>query len=192
MAQYTYLGIVVKPSGSFNAAVDELYTTSSKAWFSNSNFIYQNKKMSVNRALSIFDVLFKPIFMYCNELTLPFLLSENSFQNNHFLQYWENLKPELLNQKISRMLLSVNKKTSRLAVLGELERYPLLISALSNVVKYEQVLIKKSSDNSIISQIFKDMQLLDSRLEKTCDFATQGCGNYFPNCGKLIPKLLKD
>ena len=105
--------------------------------------------------------------MYCNELTLPFLLSENSFQNNHFLQYWENLKPELLNQKISRMLLSVNKKTSRLAVLGELERYPLLISALSNVVKYEQVLIKKSSDNSIISQIFKDMQLLD-RADKDC------------------------
>ena len=30
------------------------------------------------------------------------------------------------------------------------------------------------------------------RHEKTRDFATKSRGNYFPNCGKLIPKLLKD
>ena len=57
VGQYTYLGIIVKPSGSFNSAVDELQTKSSKAWFSISNFIYQNKKMSVNKAFRIFDAL---------------------------------------------------------------------------------------------------------------------------------------
>ena len=162
VGQYTYLGIIVKPSGSFNSAVDELHTKSTKAWFSISNFIYQNKKMAVNKSLSIFDMLVKPISMYCSELTLPFLFTESNFENKNFLGFWENFKPELLNQKISRMLLSVQKKASRLAVLGELERYPLLLSGLSNMFNYEHKLQEKSADNSVISLIFKEMEKCSS------------------------------
>ena len=108
VGQYTYLGVIIKPSGSFNNAIDELHTKSSKAWFSVSNFIYQNKKMPVDKS------------MYCSELTLPYLFTEKNFEDKTFLEFWENYKPELLNQKTCRMLLSVQKKASRLAVLGEI------------------------------------------------------------------------
>ena len=99
VGQYTYLGVIIKSSGRFNSAVDELHTKSSKAWFSISNFIYQNKKMPVDKALSIFDSLVKPISMYCSELILPYLFTEKNFENNTFLEIWENYMPELLNQK---------------------------------------------------------------------------------------------
>ena len=48
--QYTYLGIVVKPSGSFTFATNELYNKASRAWFSLSNIIYQNKKLPIAKA----------------------------------------------------------------------------------------------------------------------------------------------
>ena len=107
VGQYTYLGVMIKPSGCFDSAVDELHTKSTKAWFSISSFLNQNKKMPVVKALHIFDSLVKPISMYSSELTLPYLFTENKT----FLEFWENYKPELLNQKICRMLLSVQKKS---------------------------------------------------------------------------------
>ena len=158
VSQYTYLGIIVKPSGSFQSAVEELNTKSSKAWFSISNFLYQNKKMPINKSLKIFDTLVKPIAMYCTELTLPFIIPEKIFTNNSFLSYWEDFPPELLNQKICRMLLSVNKKASRLAVLGEIERQPLLLSSFCNVFKYEHNLMTRRANNCIITDIFNEMK----------------------------------
>ena len=58
-------------------------------------------------------------------------------QTHSLLKFWENLPSELLNQKLCRMLLSVHKRCSRLAALGELGRYPLLISCLKHCLKYE-------------------------------------------------------
>ena len=56
------------------------------------------------------------------------------------------------------MLLSVQKKASRLAVLGEIGRYPLLLSALANVFKYEHSLRSRQAENTVISSIFREME----------------------------------
>ena len=136
--------------------------------------------------------------MYCSELMLPFLFTESNFEKNNFLQFWESFKPELLNQRISRMLLSVQKKASRLAVLGELERYPLLLSALSNMFKYEYNLRgKNSADNSIICFIYKEMQKFN-RAGNDCwltrvRLVKDGIGVQLPtNCNvKCVTPMLK-
>ena len=47
----------------------------------------------------------------------------------NLFKFWESFKPEVLNPKVSRLLLSVLKKCSRLAVLGELGCYPVLVPA---------------------------------------------------------------
>ena len=117
VSQYIYLSVLIKPSSSFDSAVDELHTKSTKAWFSISSSLYQTKKMPVVKALSIFDSLVKPISMYCSELTLPYLFTEKNFKNKTFLEFWENYKPELLNQKYVECCFLFRKKTSRLAVL---------------------------------------------------------------------------
>jgi hypothetical protein len=73
------------------------------------------------------------------------------------MKFWETFLPEILNQKICRMLLSVNKKCSRLAVLGELGRYPILLPALKLCLKY-QYQIDSSERNTFVHKAMTDMK----------------------------------
>ena len=66
------------------------------------------------------------------------------------------MKCEILNQKLCRMLLSVHKRCSRLATLGELGRYPLLISCIKHCLKYEWHLGTLDQD-SVVCMAVKEM-----------------------------------
>ena len=145
--QYQYLGVKLTHSGSMQLAVSELADKASRAWHGISNVIYTNKRMEVNKAFGIFDSLVVPVGTYCCEMWLPYILPEKSFKSfENLFNYWESLQCEKTNQQISRMQLSVHKKTSRLAVLGELGRYPLFIKTLSHCLNYKLSLLNKSSD----------------------------------------------
>ena len=155
---YQYLGIKFKPSGSFQFAMGELFDKANRAWFAISNVLYQHKKLAVKRALQLFDSLIRPIFLYAVEFWLPFVIPKKGYDSLHGLfKCWENFKPEILNQKLCRMLLSVHKKCSRLAVLGELGRYPMLLPALKHCLKY-QYTIELSDNNNLINKAFTEMQ----------------------------------
>ena len=65
---------------------------------------------------------------------------------------------EKINQKCARLTLSVNNKTSRLAVLGELGRYPLYIKALSQVLNYKMSLLGTDRHNSLVFDAIIEMQ----------------------------------
>ena len=67
-------------------------------------------------------------------------------------------KPGLLNQKYVECCFLSRKNASRLAVLREIGRYPLLLSALSNVFKYEHSLRSRQAENTVISSIFREIE----------------------------------
>ena len=134
--KYQYLGIKLKASGSMQLAVDELFVKANGAWFTISNILYQNKRLAVKKAFQLFDSLIRPILLYACEFLLPFMLPTKCFESKtNLLRYWENLGAEVLNQKLCRMILSLHKRASRLAVLGELVRYPIFIHALKLCLK---------------------------------------------------------
>ena len=117
-------------------AVDELFVKANRAWFTISNILYQNKRLAVKKAIQLFDSLIRPILLYACEFWLPFMLPTKCFESkSNLLRYWENLGAEVLNQKLCRMILSLHKRASRLAVLGELVRYPIFIHALKLCLK---------------------------------------------------------
>ena len=121
---YQYLGIELKPSGSFQFAVGELFNKANRAWFAISNVLYQHKKMAVKKALQLFDSLIRPVLLYAVELWLPFVINKKGLDNyNCLMKFWEKFQPEILNQKVCRLLLSVHKKCSKLVVLGDLGRW---------------------------------------------------------------------
>ena len=60
------------------------------------------------------------------------------------------------------MVLSVNRKTSRLAVLGELGRHPMLIKALSQCINYKMSLISPAKPASLITSAVTEMQTMAS------------------------------
>ena len=73
---------------------------------------------------------------------------------------WENFVPEKLHQKCCRMLLSVHKKTSRLAVLGELGQYPLFIKSVSHCLNYKLHLNLKQDPRSILGSLMTEMRTM--------------------------------
>ena len=54
---YQYLGISLKPSGSMQYAISELYDKANRAWFAISNVLYKYKRLPVDRAFQLFDSL---------------------------------------------------------------------------------------------------------------------------------------
>ena len=155
---YQYLGIKLKASGSMQLAVTELFDKANRAWFSISNILYTNKRLAVKKAFKLFDCLIRPILLYACEFWLPLVLQKKCFENKaNLLKGWENFGGEILNQKLCRMLLSVHKRASRLAVLGELGRYPLLIPAIKLCLKYECNLAR-SNDDSLINRTWLEMK----------------------------------
>jgi hypothetical protein len=156
--KYTYLGIEFRPSGSFIAAQAELYTKASKAWFSISNIIYQHKQMPVSQSLQLLDSLVMPVGLYSAELLTVLAMPESAFTDQEaVLKAWESFPLEKVNQRACRMLLSIHRRSSRLACLGELGRFPMLVKALVLSIKYHWNIHYKSDKNSIVYEAYKEM-----------------------------------
>ena len=156
--EYKYLGFILKPSGSISYGMNSLLDKASRAWFSISNLVYCNKQMPYNRAVQLFSSLVTPIALYASEYWFPFSLTKKSLGSKESLMHsWEQFKAECLQQKFCRLFLSVMKKTSRLAVLGELGQYPTWCKALELSLKYEWSIFSKIRDESILSAAITEM-----------------------------------
>ena len=158
------MGIKFKPSGSFVMAEEELFTKANRAWYSVSNLIYQNKRWSIDRALRLFDRLVLPVATYACEFWIPFVLPKKSFESQeNLMKSFEKLRAETLNQKLCRMLLSVHNKATRLAVLSELGRYPVLISSLTQLLKYHWSLMKQKNSDTLIGSTLREMEVFSDQ-----------------------------
>ena len=157
--KYTYLGIVFKPSGSSIKPQQELVSKASKAWFSISSIIYQNKKMPIKQSLQLLDSICMPVGLYASEFLTVLSLPEASLRSrNSLLKAWEDYPLEKINQRACRTILSVNKKASRLAVLSELGRYPVLLKALVATISYEWHLRHRSPLDSLARLALGEME----------------------------------
>ena len=114
----------------------------------------------MSRAFQLFDSLIRPIALFSSEFWLPSILPKKCFNSRELLlKSWEGLQAELLNQKICRLLLSVHKRCSRLGVIGELGRYPLLVSTIKHCLKYEWHL-GNIDRHSIVSKAVREMKAM--------------------------------
>ena len=177
---YQYLGVKLKPSGSLIVAAEELCSKARKAWYSISNIIYKDKRMSADRVFQLFDSLVTPVALYRCEFWFPHVITKKSFTGEtNLLSSWEKFKCETLNQQCSRIILSVHRKASRLAVLGDLGRYPLAVRALAQTLNYRLCLASKPA-NSLVGLAMSEMT----------DMASQGLDCWLARTDKMA-RLLK-
>ena len=168
VSEYTYLGFKLVPSGTVSYGADELFCKSRRSWFAISNLIFKHKRISTDKAFQIFDQLVTSIGTYNCEAWLPLIMTKKSFRSSDLLlSFWETFKLETLNQKISRMVFGVHKKSSRLGVLGELGRFPLFIKGLCHVMKYHARLNKLTNPNSLIFKAVQEMKTVNDDQLKT-------------------------
>ena len=118
--------------------------------------------MKVDNSFDLFDMTVTPVALYAVEHWGVLSLPAASFQSKEaILKTWETFQPETVNQKVCRLLLSCHRKSSRLVMLGELGRYPLLIKSLVQTIKYKWSLLNSNHGcNTLVSEALSEMDSL--------------------------------
>ena len=123
--EYKYLGIIFSLNGSFTRALNDLYHRGQKAIFKLTS-LFKNAKCSVDQFLFLFDHTVKPVLMYGAEVVGTFNSNRLCRSKEKTLKdMYVNSPLEKLNVHMCKYVLGVGKKTTNIAVYGELGRYPL-------------------------------------------------------------------
>ena len=160
---YKYLGIKICNSGSFQIAREHLYKVSMKA-MGNLKKCFDTSLMSIKSALYLFDSLIEPILLYGCEVTNFIHITESLKRNNYsYMEKMLNWPQERVHINFCRFLLGVNNKTTKIAVLSELGRYPLYIKAFKQMWKYI-VRCENEKEGSLLYNAYHESKNIESGL----------------------------
>ena len=134
-----YLGLMLNNNGSFNDAISNLRDKSMKALFK----LFKSLKActpSVKTSMHLFDAMIKPILLYNSEIwgAMGHHVNERQLQGECGTTnlYFKNNQYEKMHLRWCKYILGVNGKSTNIAVLAELGRYPLRVEVLTNSIKY--------------------------------------------------------
>lgn len=159
--KYNYLGIIFTVSGRFTDAKFNLYNKALKAFFKLKRY-FTNFKPNIKTLLHLFDHILKPILLYGSEIWGQF--SPNKLQSkgdNYFFQMCKDLVIEKLHVKFGKYSLQVRRRSTNLAVMGELGRYPLSLEVILNMTKFWVRLSEQN--NSLIKEAFEESKILSKK-----------------------------
>jgi len=146
---YTYLGITISASGSFNMAVNELKEKARRAIHAIKRKFY-NFQIPIKIWLKIFDSVIQPIALYGSEIWGP--LSHQSYTR------WDKHPTESLHAEFCRYILHVHRNTPTNACRAELGRYPLIINIQKRTLNFFNHL-KSSPQNTLHSKALRTQEL---------------------------------
>ena len=158
--KFTYLGTLVTSNGSTGSRLlgkEELRKKADKAYFSLQRLLGKIK-YEARLSLDLFRKAVLPILTYSfviltqiSDKKIEDLLSGKQCLEN---LYFES-PTEKANLHVCRNILGLSKKSSCLAVLGELGQFPTEISCFTHMIKYWHRLKTKMSDYSLVSSFLK-------------------------------------
>jgi len=138
---YTYLGVTLKNDCKFQMAREVIKNKASKAMFALLKYC-KGADLPVKLALDLFRKLVSPILIYgCEIWTAPD--TNRCLQNKTLIQaFADNSSYQLPGENVclqfARFALGVHRKTSNIAIRGELGLYPIYIDCVVNMCKYWQ------------------------------------------------------
>ena len=87
--------------------------------------------------IHLFDHTVKPVLLYGSKILRNFIGKKWREGKDHFIsKLFSNLKQEQVHLKFCKYILGVGKRSTSLAILGELGRYPLYIEIIISMFKY--------------------------------------------------------
>ncbi len=129
--EYSYLGIIFTPSGSFQSAMVKLKDKALKAYFKIRENLYNS---SFKCSSTLFRTLIQPIISYGSEVWAPYFFKNINVDN--LVNICDKPPGENVHIKFCKTVLGVHKKATNNAVRGELGSYPILISMIALSIKY--------------------------------------------------------
>lgn len=151
--------VYLSSSGSSAEAKEDLYKRGLKALlkFKKSFNLYKPK---IKTLLHIFDHTVKPVLLYGSEVWGTSMVNKINKEERFLFNLSKNMKQENVHIKFCKFSLGVGKRTTNIAVLGELGRYPLLLEVILNIFRYFKYLLK--SEDVLLSEALKVSKSLKS------------------------------
>jgi hypothetical protein len=135
-------------TGSFTEAKNVLYKKGLKAFFKIRK-CFEHHKPKIKTILHVFDHTVKPVLLYGSEVWGIFAIDKLQKQKDLYLnKLCIDFTAEKIHTKLCKYLLEVGRRSTNSAVLGELGRFPLILEAFLNVVKYWAYLSTLSNKES--------------------------------------------
>ena len=126
---YSYLGFNVSSSGKFHGGIDRLLNKAQRAWFSILRFLNKSRNRKIDTYFTLFDSIVKPILLYACEIW-------GYIEDKNDLSSIGRSYIERFHLKVCKQILGVHRKTSNIATLLELGRYPLKFDIRKSIIKY--------------------------------------------------------
>lgn len=159
--KYTYLGVTLSNNGCFNNAIQDLCKKASKAMFKLKHTIY-HLNLAPKLSLHLYNTLVRPICTFSSEIWGAFDKSQDKMFNILSDSYdsFDQACYEKLDLKFSKSILGVNKKSSNVAVRGELGRFPTIIFILKMVIKNWIRIVNYDNNSLLFDTYLCNLQLL--------------------------------
>jgi hypothetical protein len=134
---YTYLGIKITNNGKFTTCKENLSERGRKAMYKLKGLI-SCTDINKSLALKMFDQLVSPILTYGCETwgPLDFIKLYSPKDTKILEQFYSNLTQEKLNIHFCKYILGVSTKSTNVAVMAELGRYPIGVTIVTQMIKY--------------------------------------------------------
>ena len=157
VTSYTYLGMEISSNGAFTSCKQTLAAKGKKA-MNRLKSVISGTNIKKSLALKMFDQLVLPVLMYGGEvwgardlrklldLTSPITLEDT----------YEKLPQEKINIHFSKYILGVSSKSTNIAAMAELGRYPLAIKVITQMIKYYAKILSMGS-GTLLNDAFEEM-----------------------------------
>ena len=116
---------------------------------------FEHHKPKIKAILHIFDHTVKPVLLYGSEVWGIFDVDKLQKHKDSYLnKLCNNFTAEKIHIKLCKYLLEVGRRSTNSAVLGELGRFPVMLEALLNIVKYWTYLSNLDDKDSIVAEAY--------------------------------------
>ena len=154
---YTYLGIDIPTSGSFNPGMAQMNSKAKKAMMPLYTTIMQFN-LPFNKALHLFQTYVEPILLYNAENFTAMTENQIDKCKRGTLNVYEiatNAKMTTTQLKFIKFILGVGKQSPNMAVLGEAAVLPLLMRAYISMLKFWDR-IRNMGDDTLVKLAYKE------------------------------------
>ena len=186
---YSYLGCEFQCSGLFNLARQSLYNKGLKTYFKFSK-CFKDSKPSLQTFLHIFDHTVLPVMMYGSEIWGLFKkyekLSDENKADNFFNQLCKDLTMEKLHIKACKQFLCLNKRSTNIAVMGEVGRFPLMLNVILSMFKFWRHIL--NSGDVLLTNSYEE----SSKLHAENKISWVGCISALIKYLKIDENILKN
>ena len=119
--KYDYLGVIISHTSSFSQAIETLTKKAMKCSFSIGKLLSAQYFTPIDVQLHCFDIMVKPVLLYCSEIWGQDLL--------HSIKEWKI-------DTLDNNNVHVHPKASNIAVRSKLGRTTMICSVIASILRY--------------------------------------------------------